>query len=161
MAKKVENQLMSNLPTERLSPFTPAFHITSCDYFGPYVVKISRNKTTKRYGVLFTCLNTRAVHLELAADCSTMEFMQVLRRFFAIRGQPAKLVSDNGTQLVAAEKELREMIMGWNEKELKEFCAEKSVEWKFITPAALHHIGCAEAMVKSCKLAMYLWKRRI
>ena len=104
---------MSNLPTERLSPFTPAFHITSCDYFGPYVVKISRNKTTKRYGVLFTCLNTRAVHLELAADCSTMEFMQVLRRFFAIRGQPAKLVSDNGTQLVAEEKELREMIKGW------------------------------------------------
>ena len=127
MAKKVENKLMSNLPTERLSPFTPVFHITSCDYFGPYVVKICRNKTSKRYGVMFTCLNTRAEHLELAADCSTMEFMQVLRRFFAIRGQPAKLVSDNGTQLVAAEKELREMIKGWNEKELKDFCAEKSV----------------------------------
>jgi hypothetical protein len=45
MAKRVENQLMSNLPTERLSPFTPAFHITTCDYFGPYGVKISRNKT--------------------------------------------------------------------------------------------------------------------
>ena len=55
-------------------------------------------------------------------------FMQVLRRLFAIRGQPAKLVSDNGTQLVAAEKKLREMIKGWNEKELDEFCAEESVE---------------------------------
>ena len=145
---------MSNLPTERLSPFTPAFHITSCDYFGPYGVKISRNKTAKRYGVLFTCLNTRAVHLELAVDCSTMEFIQVLRRFFAIRGQPAKLVSDNGTQLVATEKELREMIKGWNVNEQRDFCAEKSVEWKFITPAAPHHNGCAESMVKSCKLAI-------
>ena len=112
IAKNVGNHLMSNLPTERFSPFTPAFHITLCDYFGPYVVKISRNKTTKCYGVLLTCLNTRAVHLELAADCSTIEFVKVLRRFFGTRGQPAKLVSDNGTQFVAAEKELREMIKG-------------------------------------------------
>ena len=154
MEKKVENQLKCDLPPEQLSPFAPAFHITSCDYFGPYEVKVSRNKTAKRYGVVFTCLNTRAVHLELAVDCSTMEFIQFLRRFFAIRGQPAKLVSDNGTQLVAAEKELREMVKGWNVKELQDFCAERSVKWKFITPATPHHDGCAEAMVKSCKLAI-------
>ena len=154
MAKKVENQLMCDLPPERLSPFTPAFHITSCDYFGPYEVKVSRNKTAKRYGVLFTCLNTRAVHLEIAVDCSTMEFIQVLRRFFAIGGQPSKFLSDNGTQLVAAEKELREMVKGWNAKELQDFCAEKSIEWKFITPAAPHHNGCAEDMFKSCKLVI-------
>ena len=91
MAKKMKDQLMSNVPTEHLSSFTPAFQITSCDYFGPCVVKISRNKIRKRYGVLYMCLNTRAVHLEVAADRFTMEFMQVLRRFFSIRGQPVKL----------------------------------------------------------------------
>ena len=78
IAKRVEKQLMSNLPIERLSPFTPAFYVTSCDYFGPYLVKVGRNKTAKHYGVLFTCLNTRAVHLELAVYCSAMEFFQVL-----------------------------------------------------------------------------------
>ena len=86
MAHKAETQLMGDLPALRLSPQTPPFHYSSCDYFGPYNVKIGRNKTKKHYGVIFTCLNTRAVHLELAVDLSTMEFIQVLRRFFSIRG---------------------------------------------------------------------------
>ncbi|XP_028419078.1 uncharacterized protein LOC114544721 [Dendronephthya gigantea] len=147
-------QYMADLPQLRLAPNTPPFHHTACDYFGPLIVKIGRNKTTKHYGVVFTCLNTRAVHLELAVDCSTMEFLQVLRRFFSIRGQPAVIMSDNGTQFVGAERELREMIAGWSKEQLQEFCAEKGMEWKFITPNAPHHNGCAEAMVKNCKRAL-------
>jgi hypothetical protein len=61
---KVENQFMANLPASRLQPYTPPFMFTSCDYFGPIKVKIGRNKTTKHYGVIFTCTNTRAVHCE-------------------------------------------------------------------------------------------------
>ena len=96
MAHKAETQLMANLPALRLAPYTPPFYMTACDYFGPYNVKISRNKTEMHYGVLFTCLNTRAVHLEMTVDLSTMEFLQVLRRFLAIRGRPAVILSDNG-----------------------------------------------------------------
>ena len=118
---------------------------------GPCIVKIGRNKTTKHYGVIFTCLNSRAVHLELVEDYSTIEFLQTLRRFFAIRGQPTLMTSDDGTQLVGAE---REMVRGWNGQELKKFSAEKGMEWKFITPAASHHNGCAEAMVKTAKKAL-------
>jgi hypothetical protein len=58
-----------------------------------------------------------------------MEFLQTLRRFFAIRGQPALLMSDNGSQLVGAERVLKEMIKGWNPKELKEFGAERGKFW--------------------------------
>ena len=111
---KAQSQVMAQLPECRLAPCTPPFYYTSCDYFGPYHVKVGRNKTTKYYGVIFTCLNTRAVHLELAVDCSTMEFIQVLRRFFSIRGQPSVIISDNGTQFVGAERELKEMISGWD-----------------------------------------------
>ena len=117
-------------------------------------VKMSRNKTAKHYGVIFTCLNTRAVHLELAVDCTTMEFLQVLRRFFSIRGQPASVLSDNGTQFVGAERVLREMVRGWNDQELRDFCAERGTEWKFTTPAAPHQNGCVESLVKSCKVAL-------
>ena len=151
MAQNLETQFMANLPEIRLAPFTPPFHHTACDYFGPIVVKVGRNKTAKHYGILFTCLNTRAVHLELATDCSTMEFLQVLRRFFAIRGTPAVMISDNGTQFVGAEKELKEMVKGWKLAELREFCAEKGMKWRFTTPKAPHHNGCAEALVKTCK----------
>jgi len=61
----------------------------------------------KHYGVIFACLNTRAVHLEMAVDCSTMEFMQVLRRFFSIRGyravmMPRQMISDGRSSQRAA-----------------------------------------------------------
>ena len=151
---KTETQIMANLPNCRLTPHSPPFHYTSCDYFGPITVKVGRNKTTKHYGVIFTCLNTRAVHLEVATDCSAMEFIQTLRRFFAIRGYPAEILSDNGTQFVGALSDLRQMIQGVDKKVLKDYCAERGVQWKFITPAAPHQNGCAEALVKSCKLAL-------
>ena len=123
---KTETQEMAELPKERLAPNTPPFHFTSCDYFGPVTVRVGRNKTSKYYGVIFTCLNTRAVHLELAVDCSTMEFMQVLRRFFAIRGQPVMILSNNGTQFVGAERELRKMTEGLSNEELKGvLCGER------------------------------------
>ena len=145
---------MANLPALRLAPYTPPFYMTACDHCGPYNVKISRNKTAKHYGVLFTCLNTRAVHLEMAVDLSTMEFLQVLRRFLAMRGRPAVILSDNGSQFVGAEKELRQMVGDVNEDEVKEFCGEKGMQWKFITPGAPHQNGCAEALVKTCKRAL-------
>ena len=97
MQAKAKSQVMAALPECRLAPFTPPFNYTSCYYFGPYYVKVGRKKTTKYYGVVFICLNTRTVHLELAVDSSTMEFIQVLRRFFSVR-------SDNGSQFIAAER---------------------------------------------------------
>ena len=59
---------MAALSQLRLAPHTPPFFHTSCDYFGPVNVRISRNKTDKYYGVIITCLNIRAVHLEMAVD---------------------------------------------------------------------------------------------
>ena len=83
-----------------------------------------------------------------------MEFLQVLRRFLAIRGRTAVILSDNGSQFVGAEKELRQMVGDINEGEAKEFCGEKGMQWKFIMPGAPHHNGCAEALVKTGKRAL-------
>ncbi|XP_028405249.1 uncharacterized protein LOC114527754 [Dendronephthya gigantea] len=151
---KLETQLMANLPKFRLQPHTPPFLYSSVDYFGPVNVKVGRNKTTKHYGVIFTCLNTRAIHCELAVDASAMELMQVLRRFFSYRGYPKLLLSDNGTQMVGASNELHAMIKGWDAKQLKEFCADRSIKWQFTTPLAPHQNGCTEAMVKTVKTAL-------
>ena len=77
----------------------------------------------KHYGVILTCLNTWAVHLELAVDLSTMAFMQVLQRFFSIWGHPAFMMSDNRSQIDEAERESYEMIEGRDVDELKMFGA--------------------------------------
>ena len=144
---------MAALPPSRLQPCTPPFLYSLVDYFGPINVKVSRNKTAKHYGVIFTCMNTRAIHCALATDTSAMELLQVLRRFFSYRGYPKLLLSDNGTQMIGAENELKRMI-GWNESKLKEFCADRGMKWQFITPLAPHQNGCSEAMVKSVKTAL-------
>ena len=145
---------MANLPPIRAAPHTPPFHYVSCDYFGPITVNISRNKTTKHYGVIFTCLNTRAVHLKIATDCSALEFIQTLRRFLAIRGYPAVILSNNGTQFLGALTKLKKTIQGSDKKTLKEYCANKEMKWQFITPAAPHQNGTAEALAKSCKFPL-------
>ena len=54
-------------------------------------------KQEKRYGCLFTCLVTRAVHLEVAKSLETDSFINALRRFIARRGPPSDIYSDNGT----------------------------------------------------------------
>lgn len=56
---------MASLPEDRLLPDKPAFTNVGIDYFGPFVVKRGRS-TVKRYGVMFTCLTIRAVHIEVA-----------------------------------------------------------------------------------------------
>ena len=154
LSHQAHSTIMASLPRERLQPCTPPFFHTSVDYFGPYAVKITRNKRDKHYGVIFTCMNSRAVHLEMARDASTNEFIQVLRRFFAIRGFPALIMSDNGTQLVGAERQLRDMIKAWDKERISEFCAGKETKWKFTTPLAPHQNGCTESLVKTSKRAI-------
>ena len=154
MEPKTETQIMADLLHHRTASDSPPFYYTLCDYFCPLPIKVGRNKTAKHYGVIFTCLNTRAVYLEIATDCTTMEFIQMLCSFFAIRGYPAMMLSDNGMQMVGAQRELHRMIEGWDIEDLQEYCADKGMEWRFTTPADPHQNGCIEALVKSCKIGL-------
>jgi hypothetical protein len=67
---------MASLPKDRLT-VAPPFTKVGVDYFGPLTVKHLR-KQEKRYGCLFTCLVTRAVHLEVATSLETDSFINVL-----------------------------------------------------------------------------------
>ena len=120
--KRVSEQIMGNLPTDRLKP-APPWHTTGIDLFGPYRIRneVKKRTTSKTFGVIFTCLGTRAVYLDIAADYSTDTFLMVLRRFVSLHGYPSKLFSDNGTQLVAANKELSNITKNWDWNKLKGF----------------------------------------
>lgn len=96
--RKTAKQVMGKLPKERLTP-APAWSSTGVDLFGPFKIKdeVKKRSIGKAYGVIFSCLATRAVHMDLAPDYSTQKFLLVLRRFVALRGYPKQLISDQGT----------------------------------------------------------------
>jgi hypothetical protein len=84
---RLMTQVMAKLPDYRLVVYDPPFTRTGVDYFGPLYTKRGQS-TVKRWGVLFTCLNVRAVHLEIAESLDISSFLNVLRRFMGRRGQP-------------------------------------------------------------------------
>ena len=126
---------MAPLPIERLKP-SPPFHNTSLDLFGPLEIKGEVNKRSKGmvFGVIFTCLSTRAIYCDVSQNYSTDAFLLVLRRFVSMHGYPTKIYSDPGTQLVSADKELRKMAK--ETEKLKGFGVNQGIEWCFSTTDA-------------------------
>ena len=142
--------LSANLPSERTVTTDPPFTFVGVDYFGPMSVKFRRG-FTKRYGCIFTCLVTRAVHIEIAHSMDSDSFLMTLHRFMARRGKPNKLFSDNGTNFVAANKELADEIKSVNSKKLQDELLLEAIEWHFNPPHAPHMGGVWERLIRSCR----------
>ena len=88
---------MAELPKIRLTTYEPPFTYSGIDYFGPFYMKRGRGKIVgKRWGAIFVCMNSRAVHLEVARSLETDNFILVLMRFLNRRGHLKELRSDNG-----------------------------------------------------------------
>ena len=128
----------------------PPLTYVGVDYFGPYVTKEGR-KERKRYGALFTCLVSRAVHIEVAHSLDTDSFLHALRRFIARRGQVREIRSDNGTNFVGARRELREAINEMDQKEITEKLRQQNIDWKFNPPAASHMGGVWERQIRTTR----------
>ncbi|XP_062538071.1 uncharacterized protein LOC134206385 [Armigeres subalbatus] len=143
---------MAPLPVARLSAFTRAFTYTGIDFFGPLLVKVGRS-AVKRWICLFTCLTTRAVHVEVAHSLSTPSCVKCIRRFVCRRGAPTEIYTDNGTNFQGAERQLREQLKEM-QGELAATFTNTDTKWLFIPPGAPHMGGAWERMVRSVKSAM-------
>ena len=145
---------MGQLPECRLASRTAPFTHCGLDFFGPMTVTIGRRQE-KRYGALFTCMTTRAIHLELAASLSADSAIMAIRRMTARRGQPAIFYSDNGTNFRGADSELRAAVEELRASvQLKDELANNRTEWKFIPPGSPHMGGAWERLVRSVKRAL-------
>lgn len=137
---KMGLQKMADLPKERLRPDLPPFGNVGVDYFGPFEVKRGRSHM-KRYGVIFTWMSSRVIHLEIAHTLDTDSCINALRRFVCRRGYVTHIWSDNETNLVGAKNELA--ISDWNQNKI-----QKGVQWSFNPPAALHHGWVWERLIR-------------
>ena len=99
-------------------------------------------------------MNTRAVHLEVAKSLETDDFMLVLMRFLNRRGHVKELRSDNATNFVGADNEIRESIQKMDHGKVERQLIEKGVKWVFHPPGASHMSGVWERLVRSVKRSL-------
>lgn len=138
------------LPVDRLQAYARPFTHTGLDFFGPYHVAVGRRRE-KRWVALFTCLVTRAVHLEVAADLSTDAVLLCLRNLCHLRGTPAVIRCDNGTNFVGARNELSREREFFDEDEVQRELSVKNVQWKMNCPLNPEAGGAWERLVQSIK----------
>ena len=145
--------LMSDLPRDRVADQNPAFASTGIDYFGPFYVTLGRRQE-KRYGVLFSCMASRAVHLEVAYSLSTDSFISALRRFMCRRGSVKSFRSDNGTNFVGGQREIQDAINDWNTRQIEDWLKLMHIEWHFRPPHASHFGGVWEREIRTVRNVM-------
>lgn len=140
--------LMGQLPKSRLSPFIRPFSFVGVDCFGPMEV-VNGRKIEKRWGVLYTCLTVRAIHIEIANSLSADSFIMSLKRFMIRRGTPIKITCDNGTNFRGGSQELARELKNIDPIRLQnEF---SNIKWEFNPPGAPHFGGAWERMIQCVK----------
>ena len=152
---KFQSQLMGQLPEARLKP-APAFNKVMLDLFGPYAVRgeVQKRTSSKAYEVIFTDLVMRAVHIEAVFGYDTESFLLALSRFVSVRGWPEVVYSDPGSQLVGAEKELKEAWKSIVRQSLHKKAVENGLTWVFGPADSPWYQGAVESMVKGAKRAI-------
>ena len=149
---------MGKWDTKRWQTYTEAAPFTYCgvDMFGPLIIK-ERRSELKRYGALFTCFSSRAVHIELTNSLDADSFILALRRFMARRGTVRSIWSDNGTNFVGAKNELQRAFKEMKHDKIKSFLQENGADWILWhnnPPGASHMGGVWERQIRSGKIIL-------
>ncbi|XP_028412562.1 uncharacterized protein LOC114535455 [Dendronephthya gigantea] len=148
----VQEQRMALLPPDRLEP-APPFTNCAVDYFGPFVIK-ECCKELKRYGVLFTCMASRAVHIQVAVSLDTDSFINALRRFLSRTGPIRQLRSDQGTNFVGAKRQLREALEELDHDKIRQQLQHVNCDWfefNINVPSASHMGGVWERQIRTVR----------
>ena len=108
----------------------------------------------KRYRVLFTCLASRAVHLEVASSLSTDSFLNAYRRFVGRRGPVRQLRYAQGTNFVGAKNELQQDLSMLEHEKIRQELVKNNCDWvdfKMNVPEASHMGGAWERQIRTVR----------
>ena len=106
------------------------------------------------YGALYTCLSSRAIHIEVVHSLSTDSLILSLRHFIGQRGIVRMIRSDNGANFVGASVELIHAFQEMDHKKIGDFLEENSGDWmvwKRNPPHASNMGGVWERQIRSAR----------
>ncbi|XP_014677998.1 PREDICTED: uncharacterized protein LOC106817811 [Priapulus caudatus] len=147
--RPVEEQKMADLPEDRVE-ISPPFTYCGIDCFGPFRIKQGR-KEHKRYGLLFTCMCSRAVHIEVLEDMTTDAFINALRCFIAIRGPVRQIRCDQGSNFIGAKNELNNAMRELDSDRLGAYLVERQCDFLMNAPHASHTGGVWERQIRTVR----------
>ena len=150
------------LEHSKLFPFVN----TWIDMFGPFHIERSRTQTELNYVCVFTCLLTRAVHLEDCEDLSTDCLLMAIRRFVSWWQYPDVIVSDNQKNFAGANQAMKlnfQKNFKPDNNYIRLQLAQQNIQWTFNPTLAPHFGGVRERLIKSAKrsLLVVLGSRRL
>ena len=155
--RKLMEQLMGQLCKLRVASGFPAFSNAAIDMFGSFQITISRKTLKEAHAIIFTCMTTRAIHLELVANKSADAFLMAFRRFTSLRGHPSSCWSDYRTNFLGAQHYMKEVMQDWHIPRVQSVLSGEfscSFNWKWNVPRASHQNGVVESLVKSVRQAL-------
>ena len=143
-------QQMADLPSDR-AEVGPPFTNVGFDVFGPWTVQTRKTRggvaNAKRWGLVFSCLVIRAIHIELPETIDASSFICALRRFFSLRVPALRLRCDRGSNFVGAKTELDEALEEMDKESVEKYISEQGCEWLFNPPHAFHFGGVWERQI--------------
>jgi hypothetical protein len=147
--------LPAPLHFSRLQKGAAVFMMTGMDFFGPFVVAGGK----KMWGLLLTCLTTRAVHLEAVEKLSVPAWINAFGRFVARCGKPQEVFSDSAATFVSGNRilhrELAEILDDKELRHLKAYLMQKmGIRFHFNLPGTPHLGGAWERLVRETKAQM-------
>ena len=104
--------------------------------------------------MIFTCISTRAIHLELASTLNSSSTIVTLRRFSGRRGTPKIIYSDNVKKFMGINKELATALRSLDLPDIIEKASQLNIKWKFNPPTASHMGGACEKLIRSVKTTL-------
>jgi len=141
---------MADMPADR-TEVAPPFTKVGFDVFGPWLVRTRKTHggaaNSKRWGVVSTCLSSRAVHVEVLESMDTSSFICALRIFFAICGTASLLRCDRGTNFIGAKAELDNALTELDHHKVERYVHTQGCEWLFNPPHASHFGGVWERQI--------------
>ena len=135
---------------------TALYSLSSRVYFDPWLIK-EGHRELKRYGVLFTCLSSPAIHLEVSATLETDWVINALRRFINRRGPVRTIRCDQGSNLVGAKNELQKTLSSMDQTRVRHFLFERNWDWiefQLNFPSASHMGGVWERQIRTARNAL-------
>ena len=144
-----QTQKMADLPADQVSA-APPFSYVGLDVFGPWQICVRCTRGglahAKCWAVLFTCMTTQAIHVEVIETMDTSSFINALRRFLALQG-PVRVHSECGSNYVGARNKLEGVLKPSDVSATQRYLLKEGCEWIFNPPHTSHAVGAWERMI--------------